>query len=67
MEAVSKPENKQEVERAIYQVLKFKLNIKCDYLSNLGVNESKEEEEAKQEDDINGFFEGSIEKLDIKD
>ncbi|MGB3365880.1 MAG: DNA polymerase III subunit gamma/tau [Acidaminobacteraceae bacterium] len=67
MEAVSKPENKQEIERAIYQVLKYKLILKCDYLSNLGVNESKEEESARQEDDINGFFEGSLEKLDIKD
>jgi len=67
MEAVSKPENKQEIERAIYQVLKFKLVLKCDYLSNLGVNESKEEESAKQDDDINGFFKGSLEKLDIKD
>lgn len=67
MEAVSKPENKQEIERAIFQVLKFKLTIKCDYLSNLGANESKEEEDAKQEEDINGFFEGSLEKLDIKD
>lgn len=67
MEAVSKPENKQEIERAIYQVLKYKLSLKCDYLSNLGANESKEEEEAKQEDDINGFFEGNLEKLDIKD
>ncbi len=67
MEAVSKPENKQEIERAIYQVLKYKLSIKCDYLSNLGVAEDAKEEEVKQEEEINEFFEGSLDKLDIKE
>lgn len=67
MEAVSKPENKQEIERAIYQILKFKLNVKCDYLSNIGVNEAETENLIQQEDEINDFFEGSLDKLDIKE
>lgn len=64
MEAVSRPENRVEIERAIYQAFKFKVNIKCDYLANLNISEDEQEPEDNEEE-IREFFNGVEDKLEI--
>lgn len=64
MEAVSRPENRVEIERAIYHAFKFKVNIKCDYLANMNISECEQEPEDNEEE-IREFFDGVEDKLEI--
>lgn len=64
MEAVSRPENRVEIERAIYQAFKFKVNIKCDYLTSMNISDDDTEVE-DNEDEIKEFFDGVEDKLEI--
>lgn len=67
MDMVNRPENKLEIEKIIYKITHQKLNVKCDFNSNLSSSGhlSTGEKSMDDEEKLKSFLDGHIDKLEI--